>query len=90
MADEVKTGVAKLADVGRLGFELLDVVLAEVTEAEFIGVTDGARGEDFGHGEETYVRGAAAGTRDGVFDAVVYGGETVLQPGIGHFSTIPL
>lgn len=75
VSDQVEAGAWKLTDERGLGFELLDVVFAELAEAEVVSGEDGGGGEDLGDGEEGDFAAAAAGAGASVRDAAFDGGE---------------
>jgi hypothetical protein len=60
------------------GFVLLDVVLTEIANPEFIGVLNGTGGKNLGDRDQADVRGGAVRASGGIRDPVVYGGKAVL------------
>lgn len=68
-ADEVIAGAGETGDFGVLAFKFLDVVLAEVSQAEGVSLMNCGRGELFRHGEERDAGWVAMGAFGGLPDA---------------------
>ena len=62
VTDEVEAGVGQVREFRGLGLEFLDVVLAEIAQAERIGGADGGGREQFRDGDQADIEGSAAGT----------------------------
>ena len=68
-ANEVKTGAGEIGDFGVLALEFLDIVLAEVAQAEGVSIADGGGRKFFRYGEERDAARVAARAFGGLPDA---------------------
>lgn len=79
MADQVEAGSGEIGDGGSLGFKFLDIVFAELAQAEIVGLADDGGGEDLGDGEQGDGGGIAARTFGGARDAFADLGEGLVH-----------
>ncbi len=77
MADEVEAGIRQVRDVRGFPFELLDVIFAEITEAETVGRMDDGRRENFGDRKKEDVFRTPVCAATSCFDAGANGAETL-------------
>ena len=72
MADQVKACALEMRDSRKLAFEFLDVVLAEIPQAEGMGLKDDLYRENLGDGQEqdavALTTGLLAGEKQPLFD----------------------
>ena len=69
----METGVGKAGHFGSFGIELLDVVFAEIPQAELVCLANGGGGEDFGDGQQQDRCRVAVGAAGGAGHAIPHG-----------------
>jgi hypothetical protein len=75
----METGAGQIGHGGSFGIELLDVVFAEIAEAELVCLANGGGGKDFGDGEQQDGGGVAVGAAGGAGDALAYYQQSFFQ-----------
>lgn len=84
VADQVEACAGEILDEGVFGGEFLDVVFAEIAEAELVSVLNDGSGEDFGDGDEGDFGAGAAGAGEGAGEAFLDEFKALLEDGIGQ------